>query len=104
MQLGFHLLKRRWIKVVGAATVGVSVGIAAAALSAHHARLSEVDTPGGATPYVVPVASHVSNAPIALGVMPPTAHELERLETRNRRLEALVAVLRHRATERRQSE
>ena len=95
------LLQNRQMPKLGwAAVVGITVGIAAASLSVHR---HPVNTAAASIPYIVPVtltSSPVSSASateVANTGLPPNSARLEKLQTRNRRLEALVAVLRRRA-------
>ena len=91
-------------KLGWAAVVGITVGIAAASFSVHR---HPVNTAAASIPYIVPVnltppVSAASGTGVATASFPRSGDQLEKLETRNRRLEALVAVLRRRAaTERR---
>lgn len=98
---------KQWKRVGWAAAVGVSVGIVAATLSVHRPG-----TEAAPTPYIVPVTATpvsfsgtrelpgVSSARIDMPEARVDEGQLERLKTRNRRLEALVTVLRRRAAER----
>jgi hypothetical protein len=95
-----HLMKVGW-----AAAVGISVGVVAAALTVHHP--STVYAASAHAPYVVPVnatspAFPVSRDPAEVTINAGDSDVIEQLRTRNRRLEALVTVLRQRAAERRQ--
>lgn len=110
--------EKPWKKISCAAAVGISVGIAAAALSVHHPSL-EMAKAATIAPYIVPVNAtspafsaareqsdevnvQVSDRP-AGGQQTggqQTGGQVERLQTRNRRLEALVTVLRQRAADR----
>lgn len=92
---------KQWKKVVWAAAAGVSLGVVAATLTISTPSLKQQHAP---TAYMVPVvatASHFSASQERPESSADT-EELDRLKTRNRRLEALVTVLRHRAAERRQ--
>ena len=84
--------KKQWNRLGWASAVGVTFGIAAA-LFASRAQPSSA----ARTPYVVP--SVVVNS----GQTPANQvddAEVQRLKVRNRRLEALVAVLRNRSVHR----
>ena len=102
MMRGFD--RKQWLKVVGAIVVGISVGIAGAALNVSH-RSPQVAVTATSVPYIVPVSATMTHSmsesleqPANSGT-PAFAEQIERLKTRNRRLEALVSVLRQRAAE-----
>jgi hypothetical protein len=98
---------KRWTKVGWAAGAGISIGIAAAALSVHHSSPQAAAT---VVPYIIPVNSTSPGFSLSQDRRDPVAvqpdnqqadnQQIERLRTRNRRLEALVTVLRRRAAER----
>ncbi len=91
-------------KVGWAVVAGISFGVVAATLSVHRPAFRPRETT--TAPYIVPVAATGSNSAsreqsdAAADSQQLDAQQMERLKTRNRRLEALVTVLRHRATER----
>jgi len=105
--------EKPWTKISWAAAVGISVGIVAAALSVHHPSL-EIARAATIAPYIVPVnatspafsAAREQSDEVDVPVSDrqaggqQTGGQVERLQTRNRRLEALVTVLRQRAADR----
>lgn len=96
---------KQWIKVGWAAGIGVSVGIAAAVISANRPSIHTVSI-ASPSPYIVPVSATSVTSPSSeeqtiTGDTPQSSsREIERLRTRNRRLEALVTVLKQRAADR----
>jgi len=97
------LQNEQWKKAAWAAVIGVSFGLIAASVSAAHHSHQPVER---SAPFMVPVSANPVSVSAAREQASATsepaseAQELERLKTRNRRLEALVSVLRHRETER----
>lgn len=92
----------QWTKFGWAAAVGISVGLAGAAFTSHKpaSQNAAVTTPA---PYVVPVSSTSPRFAAAEehAVSGQTEGErMEQLKIRNRRLEALVSVLRRRVANR----
>ncbi len=99
------------MKIGWAAAVGISVGVAAAVLTVHHpSTVYAASTPA---PYVVPVNAsspgfsvsrdHADVDQAEVTIDAGDSEVINQLRTRNRRLEALVTVLRQRAAARRET-
>lgn len=98
--------QNQWRKVIIAIAVGMCVGVAAAALNVSHRTDPELTSVVTPVPYILPVSNNASADTRAASLEPTNApgtlasfQQIERLKTRNRRLEALVSVLRQRTAE-----
>lgn len=94
--------RAQWRKIGWAAGVGISVGILAGALSVHHTPVVRANVAPYIVPASVPAATVLVTSTERVRSSDDVAYDsqLERLKTRNRRLEALVTVLRRRAADR----